>query len=193
MKKVKKHIIGWSGGIVLLFLLIGIVLSVLFAWNRDIIRHLAITQIEKQIKGEVIIGSIRSSYWNTFPSISVCLSDVIIRDSLWNEHHHNFLKAENIYVSFHLLSLLKGKPKIQRVFVEEAIIYLYTDACGNSNLNRKDDVAFNKGEGSIPIFTFRRTRLIIENETLNSYHDVDFVRLHCQAEKRRTAIFSILI
>ncbi len=187
MKKVKKHIIGWSGGIVLLFLLIGIVLSVLFAWNRDIIRHLAITQIEKQIKGEVIIGSIRSSYWNTFPSISVCLSDVIIRDSLWNEHHHNFLKAENIYVSFHLLSLLKGKPKIQRVFVEEAIIYLYTDACGNSNLNRKDDVAFNKGEGSIPVFTFRRTRLIIENETLNSYHDVDFVRLHCQAEKEKNS------
>ena len=187
MKKVKKHIIGWSGGIVLLFLLIGITLSVLFTWKGDIIRHLAITQIEKQIKGEVTIGSIRSSYWNTFPSISVCLSDIVIRDSLWNEHHHNFLKAENIYVSFHLLSLLKGKPEIQKVFIEEALIYLYTDACGNTNINRKDDVAFNKGEGSIPVFTFRRTRLIIENESLNSYHDFDFVRLHCEAEKKKNS------
>ena len=165
-------------------LLVGIVVSMLFASNREIIRDLAVAQIEKQIKGEVVIGSIRSSFWNTFPSISVCLTDISIRDSLWNEHHHNFLKAENIYVSFHLMSLLKGKPKIQRVFIEEGIIYLYTDACGNSNLNRKDDVAFNKGEGSIPAFTFRRTRVIIENETLNSFHDFDFVTLHCKAEKK---------
>ena len=148
---------------------------------------MAVTQIEKQIKEDVTIGSVRSSFWNTFPSISVCLSDILIRDSLWNEHHHNFLKAENIYVSFHLLSLLKGKPEIQKVFVDEALIYLYTDACGNSNINRKDDVAFHKGEGSIPVFTFRRTRLIIENETLNSYHDFDFVRLHCQAEKKKNS------
>jgi hypothetical protein len=184
LKKVKKHIIGWSGGILLLLLIAGIVVSVLFVRNRDIIRDLAVSQIEKQIKSEVSIGSVRSSFWNTFPSISVCLSDVVIRDSLWNEHHHDFLKAENIYISFHLMSLLKGKPEIQKVFVDEAILHLYTDACGNRNLNRKEDVAVTKGEGSIPVFTFRRTRLIIENEALNSFHDFDFVRLHCQTEKK---------
>lgn len=167
-----------------MLLLVGIVVSVLFAMNREIIRDLAVAQIEKQIKGDVTIGSVSSSFWNTFPSISVCLTDILIRDSLWNDHHHDFLKAENVYVSFHLMSLLKGKPEIQKVFVDEGLIYLYTDACGNHNINRRDDVGFNKGEGSIPSFTFRRTRLIIENETNNSLHDLEFVRLHFEGEKK---------
>ena len=184
MKKPQRRAFKLAVGLLVLFILLGITISFLFASNKKIIHALAIAQINKQIKGDVHIGDIRSSFWNTFPTFSICLSDITIRDSLWNQHHHDFLKAGNIYISFHLWSLLRGKPQVQKVFADHALVYLYTDACGNCNLNRHEDVTFNKGDGPIPAFTFRRSRLIIENENLNSYHDIEAIRLDARVAKQ---------
>jgi len=150
-----------TSGIFLLFILLWIVVYALVTFNKESINDMAITQINKQVKGSVSIGDLSPDFFRTFPNISVRLSDVTIRDSLWNQHQHNFLKAENIYIRLQLLSLFTGKPKIGKVIVENGSVYLYTDECGYCNLNRIDD---NQGHTDIPEITFVKTRLIIENE-----------------------------
>ncbi len=180
MKKTKQIALRFGSGIVLLLLLFWFVVNILVGYHQKSIHGLAIAQINKQVKGTVQIGTISSDFLRTFPHISVRLSEVSIKDSLWDLHHHDFLKASKIYASFQFLSLLKGKPKIRKVIVENGFIHLYTDACGYCNLNRSEAVSFNKGRSAIPEFTFKHTRLIVENEALNSYHDITAEHLECQ-------------
>ncbi len=188
LKKIIRYGLRIGGGIAALFLLLLIVVHVIITFKKESIRELAIKQINKQIVGDVTIGDLSPSLLRTFPNISVRLTDVVIRDSLYNAHHQEFLNAEKIYIRIQLLSLLSGKPKIGKVIVENGSIHLYTDECGYCNLNRNNDVAFKKGKGDIPDFTFKNTRIVIENEFLNSYHDIEAYYLDCDMKKRDTSL-----
>lgn len=150
----------------------------LISYNQAFIRELAITQIKSRIQGEVTLGSITPAFFKAFPDIAVDLHDLTIRDSLWDQHKNDFLKAKNIYLYLSWTSLFKGKPEVRKVSIEDANLHLYTDACGYRNLNLIEQVETQKGEGSAPLLTMRRTRLIMENEFLNARHDIDVEYLH---------------
>jgi hypothetical protein len=156
-----------------------ILLYVLVTTHKDFISKLAITQINKEIKGTVRIGDLAPDFFHSFPYVSARLSDVFIRDSLWAEHHHDFIEAKKIYVCFHFLSLLRGKPDISKVIVVDASIYLFTDECGYCNLNRNEDLAFHKGQMNIPDMAFENTRIVIENKSMQTLHDIEARRLSC--------------
>ncbi len=183
MNKPRRYAIRIAGGILGLFLLVVIVAYTVIALKKDSIRMMAITQINKQVKGTVEIGDLTPNFFRTFPNISVRLTDVSIRDSLWNVHHHEFLEAEKIYIRIQFLSLIKGKPKIGKVIVENATVHLYTDECGYCNLIPTERVSFSKGNADIPDVTFYNTRLISTNDFLNSYHDFEAKYLSCSATK----------
>lgn len=168
-----------------LFLIIASVILYLYvSSHKEVINAMARTQINKQVKGEVTIGDLKLNFFRTFPNLSVQLSDITLRDSLWDMHHHNFLQAEKIFTRFEIMSLFSGKPKISGVIVQNCTIYLYTDECGYCNLNRSDDLAFKKGNAELPDFRFEHTRLIVENKNLNSYHDIDLDFLNSHLIKK---------
>ncbi len=172
---------------VLVFAVLALALYGIMSMRKESINAMAITQIEKQVKGEVRIGDISPDFWRTFPNISVQLSDVSIRDSLWDIHHHEFLFAEKIYIRIQFLSLLTGKPKIGKVIVENGSVDLYTDECGYCNLTRRENLSFNKGEAEIPDFAFYNTRIKIQNEFLNTYHDLEAFYLSTDVNKKDSA------
>lgn len=179
-------------GIFLFLITLYVIMYFLVINHKEVINTLAETQINKQVKGTVHIGDLKLSFFRTFPNLSVQLSDVTLRDSLWDQHHHNFLAAEKIYTRFEIMSLLRGKPKISGVIVQNCTIYLYTDDCGYCNLNRSDDLAFKKGEAELPDLTFDHTRLIVENKNQNSYHDIELNYLNCHLDQRDSGyIFKI--
>src|SRR5688572_18684253 len=184
LKKSLRYTLRIAGGILGLFLLLYLAANVVIALKRETLSQMVISQINKQVIGIVTIGDLSPDYFRSFPNLSVCLTDVFITDSLRDIHHRDFLTAEKVRVRIQLLSLVKGKPKISRVIVEDSTIDLYTDECGYCNLNRRDDVGFKKGNSDIPGFTFKRSRIIIQNEFVNSYHDFDFEYLDCDVIKR---------
>jgi hypothetical protein len=184
LNKASRYAIWIGGGIVSLFILLWVVAFIVITLKKDTISEMATTQINKQVRGTVAIGDLSPNFFRTFPNISVRLSDVSIRDSLWNAHHHDFLNAEKIYISIRLMSLVSGKPKIGKIIVEDASIHLYTDECGYCNLNPTERVSFSSGTGDIPELTFHQTRVVIENEFLNAYHDIDIKYLDCAVNKR---------
>jgi len=160
----------------------------LISYNQAFIRELAITQIKSRIEGEVTLGSITPAFFKAFPDIAVNLHDLTIRDSRWDQHQNDFLKAKNIYLFLSWTSLIKGHPEIRKVRIEDGYIHLYTDACGYRNLNLVEHVDTTEGNGSAPVLTLRRTRLIMENEFLNAMHDIDVEYLYSGFTKRDSTL-----
>lgn len=160
----------------------------LISYNQAFIRELAIKQINSRIKGTVMLGSITPAFFKAFPDIAVNLHDLTIRDSLWEQHQKDFLKAKNIYLFLSWTSLFKGKPEVRKVSIEDGHLHLYTDGCGYRNLNLVDQVDSQKGEGPTPVLTLRRTRVIMENELLNALHDIEIDYLHSGVTKHDSAV-----
>ncbi|HZV70279.1 MAG TPA: AsmA-like C-terminal region-containing protein [Saprospiraceae bacterium] len=183
MKKTVRHGLRIACGILLLFIIGSFIMYVLVSANKEEINALARAQINKQVKGIVTIGDLELNFFRTFPMMAVELTDVSLRDSLWEKHHRNFLKAETIYIRFQPLSLFRGKPKINSVMVRNSSIYLYTDSCGYCNLNRAEDLGFKKDKADIPDLQFEQTRITVENQALNSYHDIEIDNLKCHLAK----------
>ena len=154
--------------------------------KKESIQEMVIQQFKKQVSGELNIGDLCPDYFRTFPNISIRLSDVSLTDSVGDIHHKDFFQAKKIYARIQILSLLTGKPKIGKVIVEDGLINLFTDSCGVTNLQRKNDVSSKKDDSNndIPEFTFHDTRIIIENQGLYSYHDIEARYLDCKISKK---------
>jgi hypothetical protein len=90
-------------------------------------------QLNKNLNGSLVIGSMDPTFLKGFPGVSLSLKNVIVKDSLWNNHKHNLLEASNIDVSVNMLGLLKGNIEIGKIGINNSTIYLYTDSNGYSN------------------------------------------------------------
>jgi len=179
-----RYALRFSG--VLLIVLSGLWLlaNVIITLKKESLQELVIRQIKKQVSGEIQIGDLRPDYFRTFPNISIRLTDVSLTDSMGTLNHHDFFKAKKIYTRIQILSLLKGKPKIGQVIVENGLINMYTDSCGVCNINPKYTVRSDKSDSDIPELTFRNTRFIIENAGTSSYHDIQARYLDCEFDKK---------
>lgn len=175
-----------TGALLIIFATLWLLANAFISLKKESIQEMVIQQIKKQVTGDMHIGDLSPDYFRTFPNISIRLSDVSLTDSMGDMHHHDLFKAKKIYARIQILSLIKGKPKIGKVIVENAFINLFTDSCGVSNLLRKNDVSFKKEENDndIPEFTFRNTRIVIENQGLYSYHDIEARYLDCEVSKK---------
>ena len=187
LKKPLRYAIRITVGFFLLFILLYILANVIIAFKKDTISQMAIEAINKQIRGNVKINDLTPNYFRTFPNISVKLSGVSIEDSLVHVHQRGFFNADKIFVQLQLLSLVSGKPKVGKVIIEDCTIHLFTDECQYCNLNLRETKPSGNGDSYLPKFVFRNTRIIIENNYVNSYHDIDFQYLFCKAVKKENA------
>jgi hypothetical protein len=68
-----------------------------------------------------------------FPGVSVSLKNVLLRDSLYEEHHHDLLKAKEIFLALNVVSLLSGNVVVQKLSLRDGQVYFFTDSLGRSN------------------------------------------------------------
>jgi hypothetical protein len=92
-----------------------------------------VTEINSKVKGEVKIRDLEPSLLSTFPNVSLRLSDVLVRDSMWNIHHRDLLKAGKVIVRLKLFSLFAGSPEISKVIIENGSAFIFSDTTGYSN------------------------------------------------------------
>ena len=114
-----------------LILYVGLALYV-NANNKSILGKVT-KELNKNLNGNLAIGSMDPTFLKGFPGVSLSLKNVVIKDSLWNNHKHSLLEANDIDVSVNMLGLLKGNIEIGKVGVNNSRIYLYTDSNGYSN------------------------------------------------------------
>ncbi|KQM63834.1 hypothetical protein ASE74_11720 [Pedobacter sp. Leaf216] len=101
--------------------------------NKKEVLASILSQLNKNLNGKITATSMEPTLLKSFPGVSVSLNGVLLRDSLWAQHKHDLLKAQDIDVSLNVLSLIVGNINIQQIAINNADIYIYTDTTGYSN------------------------------------------------------------
>ncbi|KQS35987.1 AsmA-like C-terminal region-containing protein [Pedobacter sp. Leaf194] len=140
--------------------------------NKKEILGSILSQLNKNLNGEITANSMEPTLLKGFPGVSVSLKDVLLRDSLWSRHKHDLLKAEDIDVSLNVLSLIFGSVNINQITLNNASIYLYTDSTGYSNtsifkskekVEKKPD-AKSSSDFAVKKIDFNKVNLIVDNQ-----------------------------
>ncbi|MEQ7799275.1 AsmA family protein [Pedobacter sp. ASV1-7] len=167
MPRWSKIVLKIFGALIVLILLLYIGLAVYVNANNKSILTKINKELNKNLDGSVIIGSMDPAFLKGFPAFSLSLKNVIAKDSLWNNHKHNLLEASDIDVYVNMLWFLRGNIEIGKIGINNASIYLYTDTNGYSNTSlfkKKEQKKKATEGGSAPA---RINRIILNN--------VDFV------------------
>ncbi len=97
-------------------------------------------RLNEDLTGKVTVEDISPEFIRGFPAISVSLKNVLLRDSLYETHHHDLVKADYVYVAVDAFSLLHD-PIIRTIEISNGAIHIYTDSAGycNANILKKKD------------------------------------------------------
>ncbi len=83
--------------------------------------------------GKLTVGGMDPTFLKGFPNVSLSLKDVVLKDSLWEKHHHTLLDARDFNISVNTFALFSGTISINKIAINQANIYLFTDSTGYSN------------------------------------------------------------
>lgn len=162
-------------------ILSAIIILVILTWlagafyisrNKKEILSSILAQLNKNLNGQITAGSMEPTLLKSFPGVSVSLNDVLLRDSLWAQHKHDLLKAKDINVSLNILSLIVGNVNINRIAINDAAVYIYTDSTGYSNTSIFKSKPKTEEKKSAPKSSalevkkidFNRVSLILDNK-----------------------------
>lgn len=137
--------------------------------NKNSILKSVTAQINQSLNGKITVGSMQPTLLDDFPGIALSLKKVVLNDSLINQHHHSLINAGDIGVSLNLFSLITGNVTINKVTLNNATVYLYTDSNGYSNTSvfGKKSADTAKGESKPPEIKridFNNVNFIIDNQ-----------------------------
>jgi AsmA-like C-terminal region len=183
----------------LLFLL-WVALAAFVEWKKDDLLKKAQTEVNSRISGNLKIGHVDISLFRHFPSITLRLTDVTLRDSAWSQHHHDLLQAGDVYVSASLFrSLIKRRVELSTIFLENATVYFYTDTTGYSNTSAlKDNKAdtstsrSQKAQADLPAVALANVRFVVDMQNKNKFFGLDIHHLHADINRDdRTLLFDV--
>lgn len=172
--------LAWITGVVLA---IWMIVWIYVIMNKKSILSKVTTELNSRIKGTIKIGDLDPSFISTFPHVSIRLSQVLVRDTMWAQHHHDLLKAERIYIRLGLLSLFSGSPEIKRVIINKASVYIFSDTSGFTNeyvFDGQDAQKKAKSSASpLPDIELRNVRFVMDLKGRNKLYDFDVSRMNC--------------
>jgi hypothetical protein len=163
--------------------------------NKPALLKKARTALNDRIGGEARIGDIELSFFRHFPHITIHLSNVDLRDSLWKQHHHDLLQVEKIDIRFALFkSILSGSPQVGKIFLEQGTIYLFTDSTGYSNTSLLHVGKSNTPPGSpsqeavFPDISLTNIKWVLERQDRHKLFDLNISELDCSVNKKDRAL-----
>ncbi|MGV3508784.1 MAG: AsmA family protein, partial [Sphingobacteriaceae bacterium] len=143
------------------------------------------TQLNNNINGKLTIESMEPALIRGFPGISVSLKNVVLQDSLYQQHRHSLLDAKEVFIALNVFSFFGGKVQIEKFNINDGKIYLFTDSLGNSNSNIfKEGNDSDKKDGSKKIkrLEFRNVSFIQENQLKEKLFNFDIHRLNANID-----------
>jgi len=166
-------------GIIVLFLALCIFAWLYISRNKASILQSVKKEVNSRISGEITIGNIDASIFQTFPRISFGIFNVSLRDSLWKQHHHDFFKADQVFVELNIFRLITGKLRVSRIIVQNATAYLFTDSTGytNASIFKKSSASSQKKSPEIPDLLIRNSRLFVEKQEKNKFFDFEISKM----------------
>ncbi|HMI60210.1 MAG TPA: hypothetical protein VK518_04860, partial [Puia sp.] len=193
MKKILRYTLRIAGAIVCLLLLVWVALAIYVSVKKASLLEKARVEIKARMGADVQIGQLDISLFRHFPSITLQLSDVSIRDSLWQQHHHDLLHAKNVFVSCQILrSLMNRKVQLGKVFLEHGTIYFFRDTTGYSNtyiFKDRKPASSSSGEPSdLPDISLSDMKWTDELQDKHKLFDLDIRRLDCEFKRKERVL-----
>ena len=155
-----------------------IVFAYISANKQKIIKQ--VTQdIGKKLNGNVSIGDVGLSFFSHFPQVSVVLSNILVTDTLYQQHHHAFFKGERVYARVSLLKLVKRESSVSGIQIEHGSFYVFTDSTGYSNdylyTHKKDSTtsgSVSNAKNELNLIELKDVRIVVDDRTKNKLHDL---------------------
>ena len=185
LKKTLRYILRGLGILVGILLIFWLIVVGYVSVNKKQIIAKVTGELNDRINANVIIGDLDPSFFQTFPFLSLKLSKISLRDTLWDKHHHDFLKAEKFFLRMNPLSLFSASPKINKIIVEKGSIYLFTDTSNYTNAYIMNAKKKNTRRGLKPAFNgveLRDVRLTFVNPFRGKLFDFDIKKLVCDVD-----------
>lgn len=163
-------------GFILICLLLALIAAASFTYvyfNKDKIVNGILNSLGSEMNGVVMVEGTAFSFIKYFPSTSINLKGLTIRDSLFNKHQTDALHAENAFVRLNLKDLFSSKIVIDKLLLENGRFNLFTDSLGYSN-----KYLFNSGKSANSFTTtlkkieLRNMQLIYRDQTKFKYFDI---------------------
>jgi len=136
-------------------ILLGIFLFIILAYmclafyvsthKKEILASIT-AEINENINGNLVAEDMDPTFLQGFPRISLRLKNVIVKDSLYNDHKHTLLEANDFNISINSFAFLRGALEIRKIEIENAKIYLFVDENGYSNSSIFKSKAEKKAE-----------------------------------------------
>jgi hypothetical protein len=157
-------------------------------FNKPEILRKVTTELNSRVNAEIHIEDIHLSFFHNFPHISVRLSDVYVRDSLWQLHRHNLLDAKKIYIEINPFSFFSKSPSISKILIEDGAVYIFADSTVYSNaaILRQDHSAKKNGLAVLPGIGLRNLHLWIEKPDHKKLFEFNILRLDCEPVTEET-------
>ncbi|WP_316811743.1 AsmA family protein [Pedobacter heparinus] len=160
-----------SAAIVGLVLLAYIGLAIYVNANKKSLLITVTEQLNKNLNGKMTIESMDPTFLKGFPGVSLSLNNVILRDSLWAKHQHNLIEAKDFDVAVNIMGLLRGAIDIEKLGINNATIYLYTDSNGYTNTavfkkEKQQEKTKESGSSSAEIrkITLNNVNFVVDNK-----------------------------
>ena len=125
-------------GIAILALFLGLLIGGIELWfykNQEEIFTKVKTAINDEISGSLEIESFRFRPFQDGFGFNFTLYNVILRDSLYNQHKTDVLNAKLIHVALDFSSFYKGAIRIQNLVLQDGQVNLFVQKNGYSNLS----------------------------------------------------------
>lgn len=178
MKKILRYTARGAAVFIGVLVLVYLVAYVYVISNRKEIIYQIKEQVAEKLNGEVQIGNISLGFLASFPSISVELEKVLIRDTLFNEHKHPFFEAAKVNATISFLNLIQRNNPINGIRVEDGQVYIYTDTSGYTNsylLSPKSGQTKTKKKSTakteIESIKFKNVRLVLDDRKKKKLYD----------------------
>jgi len=166
------------------------------SYNKASILLTVKKELNGRINGEVTIGDIDASFFQTFPRVSFGLYKITIRDSLWKQHQHDLLQADKVFADLNIFKLFTGQLSVDKIIIEKATAYLYTNSAGyaNTNIIRSREAPSKNNSFKIPSIEIKNSTLFIEKADRNKFFSFSIGKLNANpknSEPGKPVLFDI--
>ena len=158
------------------------------SFNKDSLISKITTKLSKKTRGEATIGDLSASFFRTFPLVSLQLSDITIKDSMWAQHKQTFFQGKDVYLRLNPLSIFSGDPQIGKILVIGGALNLYSDSTFDNDYILRSNDTTTKKSSPLPDILLRNTVLIYQKPGRNKIHQFNIRKLSCDTKEENDVV-----
>jgi len=146
--------------------------------------------LTKKVSGSISFADFAIDPFHNFPGVSIDVKEFHLRDSSFQNHQHEFVYAQHVYMGFGIVELLTGKKVPKYVRVSESKIYFFSDSAGNKNWNIfKKPQSHTSNNIDLKKVTFRNTNVFFQDDAKLKFYNVWFEKMKGSIRDKGDHIF----